>query len=416
MSGTEERATRVGPMAGVRVVEATMFAFAPAAGAVLADWGADVIKLEHPVAGDPARGVDAYGVKPSDHGIGYIYEVSNRNKRAVGLDLSTEAGHEVLMRLIDGADVFICSFMAPARRKLGIDVDDVRGRNPRIVYARATGHGPEGPDADKGGFDGVSYWARSGVSIQAMTPGDNEYPALLPGPGFGDIQSGAHLAGGIAAALFQRERTGEGAVVDVSLLGSGLWAMQMSLTGTHLVGRDALAQRDRKRPPNPIWSVYRTSDHRYVALSMIQSDRYWPGWCRAFGREDLIEHPRYATAALRQENIEDCVAEVEDAFGKRTLDECRAALASQDGAWSVVNRPVDALTDPQAEANDYVQWVDLDEEGRRFPLVPAPARIDEVAPVLGRAPGFAADTDEVLAELGYTFDELVQMKVDGTIT
>jgi len=198
-----------GVMDGVRVLEVAIYAFAPAAGAVLADWGADVVKVEHPEAGDPLRGLVAYGVKPGDGGVTYLWEVLNRGKRSIGIDIASDDGRELLLSLCEGADVFLTNFLAPARQRLGIDADAVTARNPRIIYARGTGHGPRGPDADKGGYDGVSFWARSGVSIAAMLP-DALYPVALPGPAYGDIQSGAHLAGGIGAALFRRERTGRG--------------------------------------------------------------------------------------------------------------------------------------------------------------------------------------------------------------
>ena len=168
-------------MDGVRVLEVAIYAFAPAAGAVLADWGADVVKVEHPEAGDPLRGLVAYGVKPGDGGVTYLWEVLNRGKRSIGIDIASDDGRELLLSLCEGADVFLTNFLAPARQRLGIDADAVTARNPRIIYARGTGHGPRGPDADKGGYDGVSFWARSGVSIAAMPP-DALYPVALPGP------------------------------------------------------------------------------------------------------------------------------------------------------------------------------------------------------------------------------------------
>src|SRR5688572_8070438 len=191
-----------GVLEGVRVLEVAIYAFGPAAGAVLADWGADVVKVEHPESGDPLRGLVAYGVKPGEGGVTYLWEILNRGKRSVGIDIGTAEGRDVLLHLVDEADVFVTNFLAPARRRLGIDVDDLLARNPRLVYARATGHGPLGPDADKGGYDGVSFWARSGVSVAAMPP-EAAYPIPLPGPAYGDIQSGAHLAGGVAAALYR---------------------------------------------------------------------------------------------------------------------------------------------------------------------------------------------------------------------
>ena len=403
-----------GPMEGVRVLELAIYAFGPAAGAVLADWGADVVKVEHPQSGDPLRGLVAYGVKPGEGGVTYLWEVLNRGKRSIGIDVGTDDGRELLLSLCEGADVFITNFLGPARQRLGIDADAVLARNPRIIYARATGHGPKGPDADKGGYDGVSFWARSGVSIAAMDS-DNQYPVPLPGPAFGDIQSGAHLAGGIAAALFQRERTGKGAIVDVSLLGSGLWALQPTIAGAHASGQDRLAPLDRRHPANPLWNVYRTSDDRFLALSMLEGDRYWPGFCETVGRPELIADERFLTAEARETNNEACVDILDELFITRTLAEWKEILGRQEGPWSVTQTPRDALDDPQAAANHFVQWVKYD-NGATLPLVHAPAQIDQRPATLGAAPGHGTDTDEVLLEAGLTWDDLIRLKVAGAIT
>ncbi len=403
-----------GVMDGVRVLEVAIYAFAPAAGAVLADWGADVVKVEHPEAGDPLRGLVAYGVKPGDGGVTYLWEVLNRGKRSIGIDIASDDGRELLLSLCEGADVFLTNFLAPARQRLGIDADAVTARNPRIIYARGTGHGPRGPDADKGGYDGVSFWARSGVSIAAMPP-DALYPVALPGPAYGDIQSGAHLAGGIAAALFQRERTGQGAVVDVSLFGSGLWAMQPTIAGAHASGQEQLAPLDRRRPANPLWNVYRTADGRVVALSMLEGDRYWPGFCVAIGRPELVGDERFADADARSAHTEECVEVLDAIFAEHPLEEWKRILGSQEGPWSVTHTPRATLGDAQAVANDYLQWVKYD-NGASLPLVSAPAQIDGRAATLRAAPGHGADTDEVLLEAGLTWDDLLRLKVAGAIT
>ncbi|HEV7861777.1 MAG TPA: CoA transferase [Acidimicrobiia bacterium] len=403
-----------GVMEGIRVLEVGIYAFAPAAGAVLADWGADVVKVEHPDSGDPLRGLVAYGVKPGEGGVTYLWEVLNRGKRSIGIDIATDDGRELLLSLCEGADVFLTNFLGPARQRLGIDAEHVMARNPRIIYARGTGHGPKGPDADKGGYDGVSFWARSGVSIAAMQP-DSRYPVGLPGPAYGDIQSGCHLAGGIAAALFRRERTGQGAEVDVSLLGSGLWALQPAIAGAWASGQERLAPLDRRRPANPLWNVYRTADGRFLTLSMLEGDRYWPGFCTAVSRPELVADERFVDATARSAHIEECVELLDEIFAGRTLDEWKAILEAQEGPWSVTQTPRAAVDDPQAAANDYLQWVKYD-NGATLPLVHAPAQIDGTAATLGSAPGHGADTDEVLLEAGLTWDDLLRLKVAGAIT
>jgi crotonobetainyl-CoA:carnitine CoA-transferase CaiB-like acyl-CoA transferase len=403
-----------GPMEGVRVLEVAIYAFGPAAGAVLADWGADVVKVEHPQTGDPLRGLVAYGVKPGEGGVTYLWEVLNRGKRSIGIDIGTADGQELLLSLCEGADVFITNFLGPARQRLGIDVEAVMARNPRIIYGRATGHGPKGPDAEKGGYDGVSFWARSGMSIAAMDA-DNRYPVPLPGPAFGDIQSGAHLAGGIAAALFQRERTGKGAIVDVSLYGSGLWALQPTIAGAQASGQERLAPLDRRRPANPLWNVYRTGDGRFLALSMLEGDRYWPDFCETVGRPGLIADERFVTDEAREANTEACVKILDELFASHTLAEWKEILSRQEGPWAITQSPRDVVGDGQALANNYLQWVKYD-NGATLPLIHAPAQIDGQAATLGAAPGHGTETDEVLLEAGLTWDDLIRLKVAGAIT
>jgi crotonobetainyl-CoA:carnitine CoA-transferase CaiB-like acyl-CoA transferase len=400
-------------MEGVRVVEVSLYALVPTTGAVLSDWGADVIKVEHPEHGDPIRGLSAWGVPPGTGGITYLWEVFNRGKRSVGIDLAKPEGLEALMRLVETADVFLTNFLGPARRRLGIDVGDIRARNPRIIYVRGTGHGPDGPDADKGGFDGISYWARSGASTAAM-PARGEYPVPLPGPAFGDIQAGMQLAGGVAAALYRRERTGEGAVVDGSLLASGLWAMQASMCGSYVSGASALPGLDRTRPENALANVYRTSDGRFVQLSMLEARRYWEGFCAAISRPDLAGDPRFADDAARAAHLAELVAILGAEFAKHPLAEWEAILASQEGQWAKIQVTAEALDDPQAAANGFVKYVTKGDV--RYPLVTVPVQIDQAAPELSPAPELGADTEEILLEAGFDWDDLARLKEQAAIS
>jgi crotonobetainyl-CoA:carnitine CoA-transferase CaiB-like acyl-CoA transferase len=402
------------PMAGVRVVEVALYGLVPTAGAVLSDWGADVVKIEHPETGDPIRGLVAWGIKPGDGGVTYLWEVFNRGKKSVGVDIGSDQGRDVLLRLVDEADVFLTNFLGPARKRLRIEADDILARNPRIVYARGTGHGPEGPDADRGGFDGISYWARAGVSTAAM-PADYDYPIQLPGPAFGDIQTGMHLAGGVAAGLFQRERTGKGVVVDTSLLASGLWAMQASMAGAFVSGTEQLPAFDRQRPGNPLANVYRTSDGRFINLAFLEADRYWPGFCEATGHPELENDERFVDAPSRLANVAECIATLDEIFATKTLSEWIPILSAQEGQWSVIQSPREALDDVQAAANGYVQHVKYD-NGAVLPLVSAPVQFDQEPPELRPGPDHAADTDDVLQAAGLNWDELIALKESNAIS
>jgi crotonobetainyl-CoA:carnitine CoA-transferase CaiB-like acyl-CoA transferase len=402
-------------MEGIKVVEVALYGFVPSAGAVLSDWGAEVVKIEHPETGDPMRGLAAWGIEPGTGGVSHLWEIFNRGKKSVGIDLHDGDGRSLVHSLVQEADVFLTNFRGPARKKLQIDVEDIRRHNPQIIYARGTGYGPAGPDADKGGFDGISYWARSGASTAAMPPGAHR-PIMMPGPAFGDIQAGMHLAGGIAAALFHRERTGEGSVVDVSLLGSGMWAMQAAIAGAYVTDKDELPRIDRLTVSNPLANVnYRTSDDRFIALSMLESDRYWPEFCRVLGQGSLADDPRFSTAASRCENAAACVELLDRLFAEHPLDFWEAVLSEQDGQWAVMRLTREALVDVQGKANGYVQEVDYG-EGICLPMIAPPVQFDETTTKPAPAPRFGADTDDVLLASGFEWDDLLSLKLKGVIS
>ena len=292
------------PLKGIKVVEISMWAFVPSCGAVLSDWGAEVTKIEPP-AGDPIRNLNMGGIAPGTGGFTFMYEIFNRGKRSVAMDLNIEGARDILFKMIEDADVFLISLLPSARKKLGVDIDDIRAVNPNIIYAAGNGQGAFGEEADKGGYDSLSFWARTGIA-SAVTPDDADFPLGMPGGAFGDGTSGAIFAGGIAAAIVERDRTGVAPIVDGSLLGTGMWALQPGIVGSNLIGVDEMPKMSREAMPNPLVNNFRTSDDRFLALCMLQGQRYWPGFCTALGREDLIEHPDYADEAGRARNIGAC--------------------------------------------------------------------------------------------------------------
>jgi crotonobetainyl-CoA:carnitine CoA-transferase CaiB-like acyl-CoA transferase len=397
-----------GPLEGVRVVEVAIYAFAPSAAAILVDWGADVLKVEHPVTGDPGRNTAAWGVPADVNGVSHLWEVANRGKRAMTLDIAKPEGHAILMRLVDESDVFITNFLPAARRKLGIEPDDILGRNPRIVYARGSAQGPRGDMAERGGFDGVTYWTRSGASL-GVTPPDRPVPLAMPGPGFGDLQTGAALAGGIGTALFQRERTGKGVVVDVSLMSMGLWAMGMTISGTSVLDVDRLPHQDHTTSTNPLTNEYRTKDGGFIALAFLQSDRYWPEFCVLVERFDWLADERFADSADRAANSAALVSLLDELFLERDLAEWQELLSKQDGQWDTVLAAGQIQHDPQAQANGYVQRIEHEGDGK-IVLVPAPVQFDGQIPELGKAPTFSADTDDVLKAHGLDDDTIADLR------
>lgn len=403
-----------GVLDGIRVLEVAEYGMVPAAACVLAEWGAEVVKIEHATRGDAIRGIHAFGVAPGTGGFTYLWETFNRGKRSVGVDLTSEAGCSVVHQLAAGADVFLTSFLPDARRRLRIEAHDIQAIKPDIVYARGSAHGPRGPEAERGGFDGLTYWYRSGAASSAMPAGVEDL-VPLPGPAFGDIQTGLALAGGVCAALVRRGRTGQGSVVDTSLLNSGMWAMQAGLVASNLAGTEQLEPFDRTASANPLNNSYRTKDGRFVALAMLQADRYWADLCRAVGHPELLEDPRFETIHTRTEHHRPCIEALDAVFAERTLAEWEHVLAGQEGQWCVVQKLADLNTDGQAWANGYLQTVDYG-DGRSLDLVPAPVQFDEQQATIRPAPGHAVHTDEVLAELGYSPEQIIQLKIDGAVT
>ncbi|HQV58897.1 MAG TPA: CoA transferase, partial [Ilumatobacteraceae bacterium] len=244
---------------GVRVVEVSMYAFAPSCAAVLADWGADVIKVVPPTVADPMVSPTIIGGLPKvDVGVAFMWEITNRGKRCVAVDLTTADGRDIVHRLVAKADVFITNLLPNARQRFALDVAELQAITPDLIYARATGHGPAGPEADAGGFDHTDFWARTGMGHAASMVADEFVPQ--PGPALGDLASGAFLAGGIAAALFRRSRTGQGAVVDVSLLSSGMWMFSPGIVASQLFGVEAIPRLRHAHQPNPLVAAYTTAD------------------------------------------------------------------------------------------------------------------------------------------------------------
>jgi crotonobetainyl-CoA:carnitine CoA-transferase CaiB-like acyl-CoA transferase len=401
------------PFAGVRVIEVASWVFVPAAGAVLADWGADVIKIEHPTSGDPQRAlvVSEYGGPGQRRNA--ALEQANRGKRSVAIDLSSADGLDLLYRLVAEADVFLTNFLSPVRNRLKIDEDSIRRVNPGIVYAKGDGYGPRGPDADTPGFDGTAYLARGAVAHSLRMPGD-DWPVTGTG-GQGDLPSAMTLAGGIAAGLFERERSGRGPRVDVSLLSTAMWSLSPGLVAVASNGLGNPLRVRREDNMNPLSIHYRTRDARYVKLSLNQSDRYFGSLCERLGCPELAADERFADAGARADHRAECVAALDAVFARFDLDEVKRRLEKLNGPWAVVQSARELLDDPQVLANGYL--VDaVDDEGEKFQLVAPPVQFDEYHPdAVTACPAHGEHTDEVLLGLGLTIGQLLELKLAGAI-
>jgi crotonobetainyl-CoA:carnitine CoA-transferase CaiB-like acyl-CoA transferase len=406
-------------MSGVRVLEVAQYTFVPAAGAVLADWGAQVVKVEHAERGDAQRGiVKLLGHDVYSRGSSFfpVMEGPNRGKRSIGLALDNPASRPVLAELIRRSDVFLTNYLPTARAKLGIDLDDVRAINPDIVYVRGSGFGQRGPEADKGGYDSTAFWARGGSAAGSTVPGADRL-TRMPSGAYGDCTGGMTIAGGIAAALFKRAMTGETSVVDVSLLGVGAWSTQFTVN-LALMNGGPLPENARPRhgsAANPLSGSYRTADDRWLELTMLQPGRYWPEFCDAVGRPDLATDARFADTAALMANAAAAAELVADILAARPLAEWIEVLGNVSGQWAVVQNSWEVAQDEALRANGGIATV-TDAGGVPRELVANPVQFDQTPPTLTRAPQFAEHTDEVLRELGLAEEELIALKIAGAAT
>jgi crotonobetainyl-CoA:carnitine CoA-transferase CaiB-like acyl-CoA transferase len=405
-------------MQGVRVVEVAQFTFVPSAGAVLADWGADVIKIEHAEKGDAQRGlIKALGQDVISKGSSFapIMDGPNRGKRSIGLSLEKPESKRVLEELIRTSDVFLTNFLPRTRTKLGIDVENVRAINPKIIYACGTSFAHSGPEADKGGYDGTAFWARGG-SADTSTPPGAEFLVNQPGGAYGDNMGGMTIAGGISAALFARERTGEAATVDISLLGVGAWATQLDVNLALMAG-GPLPKHDRTAGSisNPLANTYKTADGRHLALVMLQPGRYWPDFCEKLEHPELAHDERFDSAEKLIENAEEAAEIVAGIIGSRTKDELLPAFEAMEGQWALVQNTFEVGNDPALRGIGHIAEV-IDAEGVPRNLVANPVQFDREPVRITRGPLFAEHTDEIVRELGLSEDELLQLKIAGAVT
>jgi crotonobetainyl-CoA:carnitine CoA-transferase CaiB-like acyl-CoA transferase len=400
----------VGPLDGVRVVEITMFQQGPVAGMRLGDLGADVIKIEAKT-GDPGRGfMKIIGAMAGLKGRNYYFEHNNRNKRSIVLDLKSKKGMEIFLKLIDTADVFLNNMSIEAPIKLGIGPDILLTRNPRLIYAQASGWGRKGSDANELSFDYTGI-ARSGMM---MSCGEKETPPTQILPGIGDEIGGLMCAWGVTAALYAREKTGKGQVVDTSLMGSVIAMLGFIMAAPAILGQE-FPREIRAEAGNPLYNHYRCKDDKWIAIAHLDPDRYWPKICKAVGIEELQYDPRFNSIEARGQNAKELVAILDQRFATRTRDEWVRILKEESCIFTLIQTPLEVSNDPQAFANNYFINVQHPVWGK-IKMVGFPWEFSET-PVSWRreAPAFGQHNEEILLELGYTMDDVAHFQKEGII-
>jgi crotonobetainyl-CoA:carnitine CoA-transferase CaiB-like acyl-CoA transferase len=381
-----------GPMHGVRVVEIGMWVAGPSAGGMLADWGADVVKIEPP-SGDPLRGIQA--VLGPDVESNPFFDPDNRGKRSVVLDFRKAEDRETALELIDGADVFLTNVRTAALARLGFDHETLLARNPRLVYAIVTGYGLTGPDSAAGAYDLGAFWARGGIADLLSIPG-HELPTQRSG--MGDHFTGMTVAGMISAALYNRERTGEGQLVSTSLLRVAAYQVSSDYNMKLMIDRDPVYS-ERHKQDNPIWNNYQAGDDKSFWLIGVEADRHWPTLTRIVDHPEWEHDERYATRLARRANAVELIAALDAVFATRPRAEWAKLFdAEKDFFWAPVNTVDDVLADPQTAASGAL--VEVEDGSYDRPMIATPVDFHGTpGTVRTRAPKLGEHTAEVLAEL-----------------
>jgi crotonobetainyl-CoA:carnitine CoA-transferase CaiB-like acyl-CoA transferase len=402
------------PLEGIRVLDWTIWQQGPVATSMLGDLGAEVIKIEERIGGDPSRGMKRVaGLTECElpHGRNFYFEVNNRNKKGIKVDLKKEKGKKIICDLVENSDVFVQNFRANVRFKLGLDYETLSKYNPKLIYANASGYGTKGPDWNKPAFDYAAQ-ARTGMMYLFSQPG---FPPLWGTAGVADQIGAIMLSYGILAALLHRERSGEGQEIDVSLMASAMWVQDLDLAGALMRGEKIRAPF-RSEASNPLWNHYQCGDGRWIVLAMTQSDRHWPALCKAMGLEELIKDPRFIDDDTRHDNCGDLISILDKRFAAKPAEEWAEIFTKQDIINQVVQHLEDLPNDPQVIANEYIGDFDHPVLGK-VKMVNAPYKLSKSPAKLRLpAPEFGEHTEQILLDIcGYDWEQITELRNEEVI-
>jgi crotonobetainyl-CoA:carnitine CoA-transferase CaiB-like acyl-CoA transferase len=397
-----------GPMEGIKVVEMGVWVAGPSCAAMLCDWGADVIKIEPPT-GDPFRGLFANALGAAIP-VNPPFEIDNRGKRSVALNMEHPDGLAVGQRLIQECDVFVSNMRPRVLEQFGIGYEAVREKNPRIIYCQVTGQGPDSPEANRAAYDIGGFWSRAGIGASLVPEGG---PIPQQRGGMGDHMTGMSAAAAVSAALFARERTGVGQRVSASLVRTGVYMMGWDFSLEMRLGVKTRPYT-RFEAPNPIINCFQTKDQRWIWLLLLQGDRHWPDLIRALGRDDLLTDERFDNIIKRRDNARAVVEELDAEFAKRTLEEWGPILDRENVWWAPVNTISDARNDPVVQQTG--AFTQVDGPDGPIPLVNTPVDFyGTPGGPRGGSPELGQHTEEVLLELGHDWDSIIKLKESGAI-
>ena len=397
-----------GLLEGLKVLSMELMEAVPSASVWLADWGAEVTKIE-PLTGDQFRGtrriqgasvylnIDGAEVNPR-------FELINRGKKSIAVDLKQQAGRDIVYKMVKNADIFLTNNENRALENLKMTYEDLRKVNPKIIYGFLSAYGTVGPDKDGPGYDRVSAWARAGFQYLIGEPG--ETPPTQRG-GMMDRAVSSHIIAGVMAALWHREKTGEGQKIEVSLFQSGVWILSGDIQIALIA--NPLPKDNRKRVANPLWSSYRCGDDRWLCLGMLRPDPFWPGFCKAIERPELENDERFDSMESRRINNAELIQILDDTFASQPIEYWEERCRANNLIWARVQNAVEVTEDPQALANEF--FVDLNHPDGHVPMIASPVKFSlNPATIKGPAPEIGQNTEEILLELGYSWEDISGLK------